>query len=162
MEKRGLEEIDDTRSQRTSLAFGQLVFREQGAMKLTVQQTRTTQQIATHLRELHFGGNWTSANLKDQLAGVTWQQATTSVCSFHTIAALVYHMNYFIDATLNVLQGGALDAEEKHSYNLQPIRSQRDWEGLLNKTWTDAENLASLIEQMPESQSSGCCGVRVQ
>ena len=119
---------------------------------MTVQQTKMTEQVAKHLRDVHFGGNWTSSNLKDKLADVTWQQATTQVFSFHTIAALVYHMNYFVDATLKVLQGGRLDAREKYSFDHPPVQSQEDWEKLLDKTWADAENLASLIEQLPESQ----------
>ena len=36
-----------------------------------------TAQIAKHIRDVHFGGNWTASNLKDQLAGLSWQQATT-------------------------------------------------------------------------------------
>jgi hypothetical protein len=51
-------------------------------------------QIAKHFREVHFGRNWTSSNLKDHLADVNWQQATTKVYSFNTIAILVYYMNY--------------------------------------------------------------------
>ena len=113
---------------------------------------KLTTQIAKHLREVHFGGNWTASNLKDGLVDVTWQQATTPVDSFHTIAALVYHMNYFVSATLKVLQGGPLDAREKQSFDHPPIVSQEDWEGLLEKTWTDVEELAAAIEQMPESQ----------
>ena len=31
-------------------------------------------QIAKHFREVYFGGNWTSSNLKDNLADVDWQQ----------------------------------------------------------------------------------------
>ena len=112
---------------------------------------KLTEQIAKHLREIHFGGNWTSSNLKDKLADVTWQQATTQVYSFHTIATLVYHMNYYVSATLKVLLGGPLDAKDKYSFDLPPIRSQEDWEKLLDKTWTDAENFASLIERLPES-----------
>jgi hypothetical protein len=50
-----------------------------------------TAQIAKHIRDVHFGGNWTCSNLKDNLADVTWQQATTKVRSFNTIVALVYH-----------------------------------------------------------------------
>ena len=38
-----------------------------------------TKQIAKHFREIHFGENWTSSNLKDNLDKVTWQQATTQV-----------------------------------------------------------------------------------
>jgi hypothetical protein len=111
-----------------------------------------TTQIAKHFRDVHFGGNWTASNLKDHLEGVTWQQATTQVYSFNTIAALVYHMNYYVSAVLKVLQGEPLDASDKFSFDLPPIRSQEDWERLLNKTWADAGNFASLVEKMPEVQ----------
>ena len=111
-----------------------------------------TEQTAKHLRDVHFGGNWTAVNLKDSLAGITWQQATTKVHSFNTIAALVYHMNYYIGAASKVLQGGPLDAHDKYSFDLPPIQSQNDWEKLLDKTWSDAENFAGMIEQMPESK----------
>lgn len=109
-------------------------------------------QLARHLREVHFGGNWTSSNLKDNLANVSWQQATTKVGSLNSIAALVYHMNYFVKAVLNVMQGKPLDAHDKYSFDLPPIQSKEDWDSLLAKTWADAENLAILIEQMPESR----------
>ena len=35
-------------------------------------------QIAKHFRDVHFGDNWTAVNLKDTIANVTWQQATTT------------------------------------------------------------------------------------
>ncbi len=111
-----------------------------------------TTQIAKHLREIHFGGNWTSVNLKDTLADVTWQQAVAPVYSFNTIATLVYHINYYISAVLKVLEGGPLDASDKYSFNHPPIQSQQDWEKLLEKTWTEAEKFAALIEQLPESR----------
>jgi hypothetical protein len=50
------------------------------------------------------------------------------------------------------LQGGPLDANDKYSFDHPPILSQEDWEKLLDKTWTDTENFASLIEQLPESR----------
>jgi hypothetical protein len=110
------------------------------------------QQIAKHFRDVHFGGNWTSVNLKETLADVTWQQATTKVDSLNTIVALVFHINYFVSAVLKVLQGNSLDAHDKYSFDHPPIRSQQDWENLLDKTWKDAENFATLIEQLPESK----------
>ncbi len=111
-----------------------------------------TAQIAKHFREAWFGGNWTSVNLKETLADLTWQQATTQVYSLNTIAALVYHINYFVDAVVKVLQGEPLNAHDKYSFDLPPILSQQDWEILLDKTWADAENFAGLIEQLPESK----------
>jgi hypothetical protein len=107
-------------------------------------------QTAKHFRDVHFGGNWTSVNLKETLADVSWQQAVTKVDTFNTIAALVYHMNYYVSAVLKVLQGQPLAASDKFSFDLPAIESEADWESLLHKTWTDAENFASLIEQLPE------------
>ncbi len=111
-----------------------------------------TGQIAKHFREVYFGGNWTSSNLKEHLADVNWEQATTKVYSFNTIATLVFHINYYISAVLKVLQGESLNASDKYSFDHLPIQSQEDWEKLLNKTWTDAENFAIMIEQLPESK----------
>ena len=111
-----------------------------------------TEQIAKHFREIHFGGNWTSVNLKDNLEDLSWQQATTQVYSFNTIATLVYHMNYYVSAVLKVLQGEALNAKDIYSFDHPPILSQVDWEKLLEKTWADAEKFASLIEQLQETR----------
>lgn len=111
-----------------------------------------TGQIAKQFREVHFGGNWTDVNLKDALETVTWQQATTKVMSFNTIAVLVYHMNYYVNVAMKVLQGLPLDAHDKYSFNLPPVESQQDWESLINKTWTDVENFAVLLEKFPDDK----------
>ncbi len=114
----------------------------------------TTSQIAKHIRDAHFGGNWTSVNLKETVTGISWQQATEKVHSFNTIAVLVYHMHYYIAAVTKVLQGGPLEAKDAYSFNLPPIQSQEDWENLLQKTWTDAEIFAQLVEALPDSRLS--------
>ncbi len=113
-----------------------------------------TKQMADHFRQVHFGGNWTDVNLKDSLANLTWQQATTSVYSLNSIAALVYHMNYYVSAVLEVLQGKKLNASDQLSFDLPPVNSQEDWEELLNKTWADAENFSVLIKKLPETRLS--------
>jgi uncharacterized damage-inducible protein DinB len=111
-----------------------------------------TAQIAKHFRDIHFGGNWTSVNLKESLVDVSWQQATTQVHSFNTIAKLTYHVNYYVQEVLKVLQGEPLKASDKFSFDVPLIQSQADWEALMNKTWAEAEQFASLIEQLPESK----------
>lgn len=86
------------------------------------------------------------------MADVTWQQATTKVYSFNTIAALVYHINYYVSAVLGVLKGASLDARDEYSFDHPTIISKENWEILLNKTWVDAENFATSIEQLPDSK----------
>ncbi|HMK04472.1 MAG TPA: DinB family protein [Ferruginibacter sp.] len=109
-----------------------------------------TSQIAKHFRDVHFGGNWATSNLKDNLSDITWQQATTKVYSFNTIATLVYHTNYYVSAVLKVFEGQPLQASDKYSFDPAPIRSQEEWENLVNKTFTEAEKFAALVEQLPE------------
>jgi len=108
--------------------------------------------LSKHLKDVFFGGNWTSVNLRDNLANVTCQQAVTKLHSVNTILSLVYHINYYITAVTKVLQGEPLNASDKFSFDHPPIQSEEDWQNLLNKTWTDAENFAGLIEQLPDSK----------
>jgi hypothetical protein len=111
-----------------------------------------TKQMAKHFRDIHFGGNWTSSNLKDNLAGVSWQQAVTQVHSFNTIAVLVYHTNYYVSVVLKVLLGEPLNASDKFSFGCPPIESDEDWQKLLEKVWAEAESFASLVEALPETK----------
>ena len=109
-------------------------------------------QIAKLFKDVYDGGNWTSVNVKGTLASVTWEQATTKVGSFNTIAALVYHINYYVSALIKVLNAEPLDARDRYSFDHPPILSEEDWEDLLNKTWADAETFASLVENLPENK----------
>ncbi|OYW20322.1 MAG: hypothetical protein B7Z54_01475 [Sphingobacteriales bacterium 12-47-4] len=63
----------------------------------------TCQQLAKHLREVHFGKNWTWVNMKDSLAGLSWKQATQKVADFNTIAVLVNHCTYYVRIQQKVL-----------------------------------------------------------
>lgn len=107
-------------------------------------------QLAKHLRDVHFGGNWTVSNVKEQLADVTWQEAITKVHDFNTIAVLTFHTNYFVGVASKVLAGGPLEGNDKFSFDHPPIQSPADWEALRSKALTDAEAFAVLIEQQPE------------
>jgi hypothetical protein len=111
----------------------------------------TTTQIAKHLHDIHFGGNWTTTNLKDTLSDVTWQQATKKVGSFNTIAALAYHVNYFVEAVIPVLNGEALNAHDKFSFDHPPINSSNDWNTLRDKLWADAKTLVELTKRLSDN-----------
>ncbi|WP_316820865.1 DUF1572 domain-containing protein [Pedobacter gandavensis] len=112
----------------------------------------TIKQIAKHFRDVHFGGNWTSVNLKETLADVDWQQATTKVADLNNIAVLVFHMNYYVSAVLKVLEGEPLNASDKLSFDLPEIHSEEDWQRLITKTLSEAESFALQIERLKEEQ----------
>lgn len=114
---------------------------------------KRTTQIANRFREVLLNGTWVAnTNFKAQLSDVTWEQATKKVGTFNTLAALTFHIDYYIAGILNVLEGGSLDIRDRYSFDLPPIESQKDWEKLLDKIWSDAEKFANMVEQMPEER----------
>ena len=109
-------------------------------------------QMAKHFREVFFGGNWTSVNLKMTLEGTTWQQAVTKIGDLNTIAVLVYHINYYVSAVLKVLEGAKLEASDKYSFDLSPLTNDEEWKALQDKAFAEAEKFANLVEQMPNEK----------
>jgi len=109
-------------------------------------------QIARHIKEIHFGENWTDVSLKELLEDVSWKEATMEIYDLNTIGSLVFHINYYIHAVLKVLQDKPLEAKDKYSFDLPPIKSKKDWDQLLSKTWQDANEFAALIENMPDQE----------
>lgn len=112
----------------------------------------TSQQIAKHLREVFFGGNWTWANLKDNLEGITYEKALAKPENMNSIAMLTYHIGYYVTAILRVMEGNPINAKDEFSFNVPPINSQEEWEAMVNKILAEADSLAGLIEQLPDEK----------
>ncbi len=110
------------------------------------------QQFAKHFKGFHFGPSLTGSSLKEVLEGVSWQQATTRVHGLNTIAMLVFHINYYVNVVLKVLKGGPLVAHDKYSYDMPPIRSEADWQQMLDRCISEATEFAELLESMPEER----------
>lgn len=114
--------------------------------------TPLSKNIAKHLREVYFGGNWTTSNVRDQLKDVTWQQATTQVYSLNMIATLLNHIGYYLPVVTKVLEGGPLEGKDELSFAHPPINSEEDWRKMVDTTLSNAEKLAGLMEQLPEGK----------
>ena len=108
--------------------------------------------ISQHLKDVYQGGNWTSSDLKTILVDIDWKDATTQLYDLNTIATLVFHLQYYVKAITKVLQEGPLDAKDKYSFNHPPITSQDDWDQYISTIWEEADQLAALIEQVPEDK----------
>ncbi len=110
-------------------------------------------QLAKRFREVILEGTWiANTNYKSQLSNLTWKQATKKIGSLNTIAALTYHINYYIGGVLNVLEGGFLDIRDKYSFDSPPVQSKEDWDKLLNEMWRNAEKFAQQVEGMSEEK----------
>ncbi|WP_297794320.1 DinB family protein [uncultured Eudoraea sp.] len=110
-------------------------------------------QLATRFREVLLNGKWiANTNYKDQLSKLSWKQATTKIGSLNTIAALAYHINYYLRGILNVFTGGPLEIRDKYSFDLPPISSKEQWEFLVKDLLRNADLFANHLEQMSDEK----------
>lgn len=109
--------------------------------------------LANRFREVILDGRWiANTNYKDQLSPVTFEQATTQIGTFNSLAALAFHVNYYLGGILNVFEGGELEIKDKYSFDLPPLESAEDWNKLLTSFWDNAEKFAAHVESFSEEK----------
>lgn len=114
---------------------------------------KRTDEIAKRFREVILNGTWiANTNYKDQLSDLDWKIATAKSGTLNTIAVLSQHIHYYINGLNHFFKGGSLDIKDQYSFDFAPIQSQEEWEIFLAKFSNDAEEFASLIEQLPEEK----------
>jgi len=108
--------------------------------------------IASRLREVLLNGRWiANTNFKEQIQSVNWEQATKKIDNLNTIAALTYHINYYLIGLLSAFKNGKLEISDKYSFELPPINSEQDWNNLVSQFISNSEEFADSIEQMDEN-----------
>ena len=112
--------------------------------------SKITHELARHIREIHFGNNWSDSDMKMVLKDVTWQQAVaTPIPNANSIAVLVFHMNFYLNYVHKHIQEIKYVFEHEDSFKVPFIESESDWQTLLQKTWADAEAFAQTVEKLP-------------
>jgi hypothetical protein len=110
----------------------------------------TSHHLAIHLRQVFFGGNWCTTNLRDTLSDVKWNEATKEILGPNTIAVLTSHMTYYVTEVKKVLQGQPLLAKDDLSFSHGPIKSNHTWEVMQDRAYQHAADFADLIAQIPD------------
>ena len=107
--------------------------------------------LANRLREVLLNGHWiANTNYKEQILSINWEQATQKAGNLNTIAALTFHINYYLAGLLNVFNGGKLDISDKYSFDLPEIKSENDWIRLVDTFLGNAEKFANQVEQLAD------------
>jgi len=114
---------------------------------------KRTQFVADRLREVLLNGKWiANTNYKEQLLDITWEQATHRIGNLNSIALLTFHVNYYLDGLLNVLNNGKLEMSDKYSFDLQEITDEKGWKKLVGDFLINAEKLVECVKQMDETK----------
>jgi uncharacterized damage-inducible protein DinB len=106
-------------------------------------------ELANRLREVLLNGKWiANTNLKEQISSLSWKQAIQKIENLNTIAQLTFHINYYLKGLLQVFEGGELEIRDKYSFDMPEIKSEKDWNSLLNEVLGNAEKFISQVEKM--------------
>lgn len=111
-----------------------------------------SKQLAKHLRDVHFGGNWSTIDLKTVLSDVTFEQAQIEVHGLNSIFAITFHLDYYLDVIITVLEKNVLDGKDELSWISEPSKTREEWESFQLAMWEKAEKSASLIEKLPDEK----------
>ncbi|MEN5234308.1 DUF1572 domain-containing protein [Sphingobacterium faecium] len=107
--------------------------------------------IANRLREVLLNGQWiANTNFKEQILSLNWKQATQKVGELNTIAALTFHINYYLKGLLHVFNGGDLNISDKYSFDVPEILSEMDWKIQIDEFLNNSEKFIEQVEQLPD------------
>jgi hypothetical protein len=107
--------------------------------------------LANRLREVLLDGKWiANTNFQEQILGLNWQQATQKIGDLNSIALLTFHINYYLGGLIQVFNGGDLEIRDKYSFDMPTIKTEEDWQTLVNEFLSNAETIASQVVQMSE------------
>ncbi|TVQ06167.1 MAG: DUF1572 domain-containing protein, partial [Balneolaceae bacterium] len=109
--------------------------------------------LSHRLEEVLLNGQWiANTNYKEQIESVTWEQAVQKIGNLNSIAALTYHVNYYLAGILNVFNGGDLEIRDKYSFDLPPVESENDWKELTDRFLVNSEKFVQEVAKIPDTK----------
>jgi uncharacterized damage-inducible protein DinB len=112
-----------------------------------------TKILAKRIKEVLLDGHWiANTNYKEQIENLTWIEARQKIGNLNTIAALIYHVNYYIHGLIKVFNGGELEISDKYSFDLAPIESETDWEKLRDEFLQNSQTFITEVTNMPDNE----------
>lgn len=108
------------------------------------------QHFGKHYRAAFAGGNWSDNSLRQHLEGLPLAEATRRHGAANSIAAIAYHLHYFVNGVLNVLTGQPLDTRDAPSWETPAFATQAEWDAFVARLLADGEAVAAAFEALPE------------
>ena len=115
--------------------------------------SKLSTELANRFKEVVLDGKWIAfTNYKELLKDLNRTEATTKVSTLNTIAALTFHINYYIEGVLQVLNGGPLDIKDKFSFDVPEINYEEDWQKLRARLIDNSEQFYEAIKQLSDKK----------
>lgn len=108
--------------------------------------------LAKRIEEVYLNGTWIAhTNLADALEKISYEQALQPKPK-NSIAALVYHLNYYLEGFLDVLNGHELAMKDALSFNLVSPKSHNEWRTQVKKLLANARLFTDKVAAMSDEQ----------
>ncbi|MEO6167343.1 MAG: DUF1572 domain-containing protein [Chitinophagales bacterium] len=108
-------------------------------------------ELSNRVRQVFLDGTWiANTNYNDQLIELNWEQAVVKFENLNSVAALTYHINYYLAGILNVFKGGKLEIHDKYSFDMPAVTSESDWALLRESLFKNAASFAQYVEGMDD------------
>jgi hypothetical protein len=111
---------------------------------------KTLDLISKHLKELYFGNNWTGASFPTVTEGIDWNLAVKQRDGFNSIATLIHHMNFYVIAAIDAINGATSILPDKASFINPIIQSEEDWTNLKQRSLDAVTQLLELLSQQED------------
>ncbi len=111
------------------------------------------EQLALRIREVLLDGQWVAGtNFKQEIEHLDLKKANASFEGLNSIAALSFHVHYYVAGLLRVLNGGPLDIRDQYSFDMPTLEKEEDWQQLIKSFTTDAELLAAKVATLSKAE----------
>lgn len=109
-----------------------------------------SEKLALQVEQVYFGGNWSVSSVFEQIEPLSFLQSQGRLPKSHSIFELFYHLHYFVNAQLDVLQNKPLTAKDSESFNVPLISSDEAWNAYKQEVWKDARAYIQSIQSKPD------------
>lgn len=112
----------------------------------------SSKRLADRFEDVFLSGKWiANTNINEVLSDISWQEANTKIGSLNTIGLLTFHLNYYVQGVLQVLQGGELTIRDKFSFDAPPIESVDEWEDVKKNFFSNVRQFSARIHELSEA-----------
>ncbi len=112
----------------------------------------TSHLLSKHLQQFITGPNLTGSHLSQHLDDVSIKEANISLYGVNSIAQLVFHINYYISAVGDVLEGKPLLAKDSLSFDAPVITTETAWQSQKEQLYTAIHRCAQLAKSFPQEK----------
>jgi hypothetical protein len=112
----------------------------------------TAAQLSKFMLNAYLGKNWVEIDFKSVLADITLAEANTKIPPLNTIAAIVYHLDYYVTIVLKRLKGDMLRSNADNGFDIQTLSSVQAWRDLQEGFYMRAERFAAFVGLLDEKR----------